>query len=248
MSIHQPIISTRLLQLLGLLLVLSFTTGALAQESDSLETVGEGFVGGNSDQIDYDNLIKELYGNDKAEAAVDSAALEALAQETVKKQRERRVFGPAPGMMPNSTFNGAYFEMTGASPFLVSDQLYSWYSFIDASVSVKLPYAVYVESLPLYLVVEVSTFSFVNTYPAGGEFKGMSYVGQASVIGNNSAAALGFGFWDGNLGSLLELNYRFRPTINSYLKFATRGVMITNVEPIGATWWVELRISTGLEL
>jgi hypothetical protein len=60
--------------------------------------------------------------------------------------------------------------------------------------------------------------------------------------------ALGFGFWDSEIGSMLELGYRFRPTKNTFLRVGTRGVLITDIELIGSAWWAELRLSMGFEL
>jgi len=105
-----------------------------------------------------------------------------------------------------------------------------------------------VESIPLYFLFEVSTFSFENTYPQGGDFAGLAYILQASAIGDQSSAALGFGFWDSEMGSMLELGYRFRPTKNTFLRVGTRGVLITDIEFIGSAWWAELRLSVGFEL
>lgn len=218
--------------------------GELGLENDSLETLKEGFSGATNSEIDYDALVKELYG--KSEKSP-----EANIEEPTKLEEPRvvsRVLGPAPGLLKNSVFHGAHVALNGASPFAVADQLFSWYSFIDAGITFKFPYELYVESIPLYLLFEISSFSFENTYPEGGTFAGISYIGQASAIGDRSAAVIGFGYWDRSMGGMLELNYRFRPTTNTFLRFGTRGVLITDINEMGAGWWLELRMSTGLEL
>jgi len=223
----------------------SGTSGSELTASDSLDIPDEGFSGDTDSEIDYQALIKELYGNEDTVSIAEEPAI--VPQAKSRKQRQV-IVGPAPGLFPRSALNGSHIAFTAASPFLVAGPLESWYSYIDGSMTLKLPFEVYVESLPLYLLFEVSSFNFENSHPEGGEFKGLAYILEASVIGDNSGALVGFGFWDRSMGSLMELNYRFRPTKNTFLRFATRGVLITDVEPLGATWWLEFRISTGLEL
>ena len=239
---------------LALILVIFLIGGRLsAQESnqdgspaDSTALPDEGFIGDGDSEIDYDALIKELYGKEEpTEVTADSISSEP----TRKKRRARqKPTGPAPGLFKRSALNGSHVAFSAASPYMTAKSFYSWYSYIDASATLKLPFEFYVESLPLYLLFEISSFRFENSYPEGGEFTGLAYIIQVSSIGDNAGAALGFGSWDGTLGSMVEANYRFRPTRNSFFRLGTRGVLITNVEPIGPVWWTELRVSMGIEL
>ncbi len=222
------------------------TEDAQQAESDSVTTVEEGFSGDGNSDIDYEALVKELYGEEeKKPQKTESSQAEKSANEKVKTRRE---VGPAPGLFKNSRLNGSHLAFNASSPFVVASQMQSWYSYIDMGMIYKFPYEIYVESLPLFILLEISTFSFENSYPEGGVFSGISYIMQASIIGENSGAAIGFGSWDGVMGSMLELNYRLRPTTNSFFRVGTRGVLITDVELLGATWWAELRLSMGLEL
>ena len=243
------LLNSRLLLALGIIMMSTFpvmaqdaTEPAEAGAQDSSMVFGDGQDG--SSDADYDALIKELYGS---EADRDAVAEEKPA-ETKKDEKRGATRGPAPGMFKNSRLNGSYLSFNMSTPYAVSGQLESWYSYIDAGMAVKLPYEVYVESIPLYFLFEVSTFSFENTYPQGGDFAGLAYILQASAIGDQSSAALGFGFWDSEIGSMLELGYRFRPTKNTFLRVGTRGVLITDIEFIGSAWWAELRLSMGFEL
>ena len=213
-----------------------------SQAGDSLMIYGDG----SNDDSDYDALIQELYGEEKK---AGKAAEKEGVTEAVQTSDRPTSSGPAPGLFKTtSRLHGYHLAINGVSPFATSEQFYSWYSYIDVGVSIKLPYEVYVESIPLYFVFEISSFNFENSYPEGGNFSGLSYIFQATAIGDQSGAAVGFGFWEAEMGSMLELNYRFRPTKNTFLRFGTRGVLITNIEEMGAVWWAELRISTGLEL
>lgn len=208
-------------------------------QGDSLQIIQEGFSGGAGDDIDYDALAEELYGEEKKQ--IQAPKINNLPEQPLESSVVR-------GLMKNSSLHGAHLSVNGSSPFAVAEPLRSWYSYIDASISVKLPYEVVVESLPVYILFEVSSFSFENSYPVGGSFAGISYVMQASTLGEHAGAAIGFGLWDGNLGSMLELNYRFYPLRNTFFRMGTRGIMITDIDPLGPTWWLELRLSMGLEL
>ena len=209
--------------------------------SDSMETFGDGSNSGNN--ADFEALIKELYGEEQELTIVRDSA----AQKKPVKVRTP-VTGPAPGLLKRSILHGSFLSFNASSPFATSEALFSWYSYIDAGVSLKLPYEIYVEAIPLFFIFEVATFNFENSYPEGGKFSGLCYIMQAVAIGDQASVALGFGYWDSELGSMLELNYRFRPSKNTFLRVGTRGVLITNIELIGSAWWAELRLSLGIEL
>jgi len=227
-----------------LVLLATFDTPAFGQ-NQSKSAAGDTTKSGKSQEAyDYDALVKELYATEEEKKEPS----ETVKPTTEERKRGPKNHGPAPGMFPNGRLNGASLSFTGSSPYAVSGNLESWYSYIDASVAVKLPYEVWVESIPLYFIFEVSTFSFENTFPQGGTFSGLSYVLQASAIGDQSSAAVGFGFWDSEMGSMLELGYRFRPTTNTYFRVGTRGVLITDIDTIGPAWWAEVKFSMGFEL
>lgn len=243
------LLTIRTLLVLGIVLMttsLVFAQDASVQNEEGAQDTSKVFGDGQngSSDADYEALIKELYGS---EADRDAVTEEKPAK--IKKDEKRTaVKGPALGMFKNSRLNGSYLSFNMASPFAVAGALESWYSYIDAGMAVKLPYVVYVESIPLFFLFEVSTFSFENTFPQGGSFTGISYIMQASAIGDQSSAAFGFGFWESNMGSMVELGYRFRPTKNSFLRIGTRGVLITDLDTLGPVWWAEMRLSIGLEL
>lgn len=238
-------------QILPLFLLASLMlTSSLAQEvsnttqtGDSL-TVSEQTSNTGSD-VDYDALVKELYGDPQVQAQKSTGATREPVETT---QGKAQISGPAPGMFPNRIISGMHLSVNGASPFAVATPLSSWYSYIDPGLSIKLAYEIIVENIPLYPLFEISTFNFENSFPEGGSFSGLAYIAQISAIGDNSAAVLGFGSWNGNLGSMMELNYRIRPTLNTFFRLGTRGVLLTNIDPLGEVWWLELRLSMGLEL
>ncbi|MCF6238613.1 MAG: hypothetical protein L3J79_07360, partial [Candidatus Marinimicrobia bacterium] len=142
-----------------LLITVLFSHSLLAQENaassdpepDSLATIEVGFSGSTDTDIDYEALVKELYGE---EAKKDPVAITKV--EPIKGRSRGQQVGSAPGLMQNSFLNGAHFALNASSPFAVSDPLFSWYSFIDGSLTFKIPYELYVESLPLYILFEVS--------------------------------------------------------------------------------------------
>jgi len=213
-------------------------------QGDSLLVIEEGFRGATDPGVDYDAYVKELYGDSEA-LKPSPVTADANSEAPTKKGRPS---GPAPGLFKNGRLNGMHIAINGASPFAVAPQLESWYSYIDAGITLKFPYQLPVDNMEINTLFEISTFSFANSFPQGGSFAGMAYIFEASAIGETSSAVMGFGFWDANIGTMMEVNYRIRPTTNTFLRVGTRGVLISNVEPLGATWWLELRFSMGLEL
>lgn len=239
--------------LLGFVLIMMISS-VMGQDQGSVgngSAAPDSAIGQRSDQsqsnsdIDYQALYKELYGEAKKDTNV---VAKAQPEEEQKKRKRGEKMGPAPGLFRNSYINGTHIAVNAASPYLVAGPLNSWYSYIDYGMTIKLPTELDVEDFPLAMLFEVSTFSFENSYPEGGAFEGLAYIFQVSAISDRAGATMGMGFWDTELGGMMELNYRFRPTKNTFLRFGTRGVLLNNVDPLGAVWWLESRISMGLEL
>lgn len=230
---------------LGLMTIVTLSTVLGQGMTDSLTTSPSQNGTQDNTNIDYQALYRELYGDTKKDT---SLAVAIEPDEELRKRKRGEKMGPAPGLFKNSFINTTHLAVTGASPYLVAGQLDSWYSYIDYGVTLKLPTEIDLEDFPLYMMFEVSTFSFENSYPEGGAFAGLAYIFQVAAIGDRAGAHMGLGFWDTELGGMMEVNYRFRPTKNTFLRFGTRGVLMSNVEPLGAVWWLESRISMGLEL
>jgi len=219
------------------------TTPDSLTQVDSLHNIEAGFSGNSSSDIDYEALVRELYGN--PDSSLQTAR---TTPAEIPKSKAKIIRGPAPGLLNKGILHGSHLAINAASPFAVATPLKTWYSFIDASLTMKLPIELDVETIPLFLLFEISSFNFENSLPEGGSFSGLAYIMQTSAIGDHAGATLGFGFWDASLGSMLELNYRLRPTTNTFFRLGTRGVLVTNIAPLGPTWWLELRLSLGLEL
>lgn len=231
--------------LLGLLIFVMIASNYGQEMADTLVTETSSTTNQQDANIDYQALYRELYGPAQKDTA---EVVEPAPVEEKRRKKRGEKMGPAPGLFQDSYINGMHFSMNAASPYAVTGQLNSWYSYIDYGITLKLPTELDVEDFPLFMLFEVSTFSFENSYPEGGTFEGIATMFQVAAIGDRAGASLGIGFWDGKLGSMMEVNYRFRPTTNTFLRFGTRGVLMSNVEPLGDVWWLESRISMGLEL
>ncbi len=220
-------------------------------EPDSAGAPVEPFSGGAADSnIDYDALVKELYGSEE-EPEATTPTTDVVEEKRRKKHKDRqeaeRGMASADGLL-----HGANLALNVVSPFATSGNLKSWYSEVDYGINLRLPYEVIVESMPLYFDIEISTFSFGNTFPEGGLFEGLAYNIRANAQFNRSGLHAGLGFWEEALGGLLQFEYIFWPGNSLFLKIGTRAVILTDVQPpdvdaLGAVWWMDLRMSTGLQ-
>lgn len=238
-----------------LLTLLVLTSALLAQDISPADTSSapiDPFSGSAADpDIDYDALVRELYGSSEEEVAEDTTAtvLEEVKQPRKRKQRAKTSHNL---LSSSSLFHGANLALNVASPYATTKTMQSWYSYIDYGVTLRLPYEAIVENFPLYFDVEVSTFSFENTFPEGGSFEGLSYSIRANAQFTRSGLHFGLGFWESALGGLLQYEYIFWPGNSLFLKLGSRAVLLTDVEPpdadpLGAVWWLDLRLSTGFQ-
>ena len=222
------------------LILVCLAAGVAAQNTTVADTTKPGV----DPDLDYDALVKELYGESSAKDT--TAVVENL--ESVNTRRRARRTDLQRGMAPNSMLHGANLVVITSSPYAVAPSLKSWYSYVDMGVTVRLPYRTQVESIPLYFDLAVNTFSFENQFPEGGLFEGLAYSAQMKAEWTRLGILVGLGFWDGALGGKLGADYTFWPFNALFLRVGSQGVLITEVEQLGAIWWLDLGLSIGLEL
>jgi len=225
---------------LTLPLLLLLAGGVFAQT----DSIGVDSVEAMVNDPEYQRLLEELYGEEETATVEASSVTEK--EEQIRKRRSRS--RTERGLLQEGYLHGMNFVITGASPYAVASNMHSWYSYIDMGFTLRLPYRTEVEAIPLYFDAEIATFSFENTFPEGGLYEGMAYLMRASAEWTHWGTSAGLGFWEGALGGLLEANYTFWPTNVLFARLGTRGVLVTDVEPLGTAWWLDLRFSVGFEL
>ena len=148
--------------------------------------------------------------------------------------------------------NGTMLEGTGFtlslySPQVVNEKLDTWYSFLDFSLSVELPWHYEMDPFTVAFLVDISSFNFENSFPVGGTFKGFTIMPtvQAQVMGLEAEAGLGVYYptW----GIMTGLGYSIRYH-SLYLSAGYRWNWAYKIEQVGSGWWLEPRITMGVKL
>lgn len=88
---------------------------------------------------------------------------------------------------------GFTVQVSAASPGYVNNTLQTWNSMIDVRVSIDFPFLMQVGPVKFRLGAEVTTFSFENSLPVGGEFGGVGVLGLVTFPAGPSSVQFGGG-------------------------------------------------------
>ena len=146
---------------------------------------------------------------------------------------------------------GTFLEGTGFtislySPQVVGDNMETWFSFMDYSFTSELPWHFTFDPVELSFSLDISSFNFNNSFPAGGEFKGVSVIPIARAESFGAEVELGMGMYYPSFGMLAGIGY----TYQFHSLFASAGYRwnwALNIDPIGAGWWLEPRFTFGVK-
>jgi len=146
---------------------------------------------------------------------------------------------------------GTFLEDTGFtlslySPQVVPVQLDTWFSFMDVSFTTELPWHVTFDRAELSFSVDISSFNFVNSYPVGGEFKGYSIMSIARVEAYGFELETGLGMYTPTFGALAGIGYSYQ-FHSLYFSAGYRWNWANDIDPIGSSWWLEPRFTTGIK-
>lgn len=145
---------------------------------------------------------------------------------------------------------GTFLESTGItlsfrSPHVVTENLETWYSFIDYSLTADLPWHLTFYPVELTFSVDISSFNFENSFPVGGAFRGLTVIPMAKAEAFGAELELGAGLFYPTFGVLAGAGY----TIQYYSIFASAGYRwnwVYDIDPIGSNWWLEPRFTLGV--
>lgn len=146
---------------------------------------------------------------------------------------------------------GTFLEDTGFtlslySPQVVPDQLNTWYSFLDFSLTTELPWHFTFDPVELSFSVDISSFKFVNSYPVGGQFKGVSVMPIARAELYGFEVETGLGVYTPTFGALAGIGYSYQ-FHSLFFSAGYRWNWAYNIDPIGSAWWLEPRLTTGIK-
>lgn len=147
---------------------------------------------------------------------------------------------------------GTILENTGFtfslySPQYVGSTLDTWYSYMDFSFTMDLPWHLNVNPVDLSFSIDISSFNFDNSFPAGGNFKGVTVMPIVRARTYGIEIEAGAGMYYPTYGALAGIGYSYK----FHSLFASAGYRwnwVSNVDPIGTSWWLEPRFTAGIKL
>ncbi|MCF7796707.1 MAG: hypothetical protein K9N22_09910 [Candidatus Marinimicrobia bacterium] len=142
---------------------------------------------------------------------------------------------------------GMAIEISAVSPFWVSRNMKTWYSFMDWRVGVQMPFSF---QLPLYGMrvtasAEIASFNFENTFPQGGQFGGISVLAYGRLLYQQFCVDAGFGLFGNTGGALFGAMYRYPISPNIYLGAGGRAIWVNKIEPLGSSSWADVQFLAG---
>lgn len=148
--------------------------------------------------------------------------------------------------------HGTFMEGTGLtisfySPQYVADKMNTWYSYMDYSLSIELPWHYAVEPANISFLLDISSFNFKNSFPAGGSFTGVSIMPMVRAEAFGVEAEVGVGMYAPTFGVMAGLGYSYQYH-SLFVSAGYRWNWAYNIDPIGAGWWLEPRFTTGIKL
>lgn len=146
---------------------------------------------------------------------------------------------------------GTFLEDTGFtlslySPQVVPEQLDTWYSYLDFSLTTELPWHVTFDPVELSFSVDISSFKFVNSFPVGGEFKGVSIMPLARAEIYGAELEMGLGMYVPTFGAMAGIGYSYQ-FHSLFFSAGYRWNWAYNIDSVGSVWWLEPRITTGVK-
>lgn len=138
------------------------------------------------------------------------------------------------------------FTLSLYSPQVVPDNLNTWFSFMDVSLTTELPWHYSFDPVELSFSVDISSFNFVNSFPVGGEFKGVSIMPLARVEISGIEAEFGLGMYTPTFGAMAGLGYSYQ-FHSLFFSGGYRWNWAYDIDPIGSSWWLEPRFTTGIK-
>jgi len=139
------------------------------------------------------------------------------------------------------------FTLSLYSPQYVAEPLKTWYSYLDFSFTTELPWRFTLYPAELSFSVDISSFSFVNSFPSGGTFKGLTIMPIARVETFGFEVEAGAGMYYPTFGALAGFGYSYK----FHSLFASAGYRwnwVSNIDPVGTSWWLEPRFTAGVKL
>lgn len=217
-------------------------------EGDATEDEGteeDDFFGdfGDEEEADDDTAVADTTELDEWGLESD-ADYESLITRTAEGEAPVHPLDLGP-RVEGTIFEDTGFTLSLYSPQVVPEELNTWFSFLDFSLTTELPWHYTLDPVELSFHIDVSSFNFVNTFPVGGEFKGFSIMPIARVEMYGIETELGVGLFTPTFGAIAGLGYSYQYH-SLFFSAGYRWNWAYEIDPIGSAWWLEPRFTTGI--
>ena len=143
--------------------------------------------------------------------------------------------------------DGAGFTLSFYSPQYVADKLNTWHSSMDYSLTIELPFHYDADPVNISFLIDISSFKFENSFPAGGDFTGISFMPMVRAEAGGFEAEIGAGMYSPSFGLMTGLGYALQYQ-SLFISAGYRWNWAYQIDPIGSSWWLEPRITMGIKL
>jgi len=209
--------------------------GDFENETADLETVadtsGIGDEWGLDDSADYEKLITKTVKGE------ESAFKEKVTDHPLDFRR----------YVEGTIFEGTGLTVSLYSPQYVAEGLTTWYSYVDFSLTTEFPWRFLFDPVALSFSLDISSFNFDNSFPAGGNFKGVTVMPMIRVESYGIELEVGAGLYYPTYGVMAGIGYSYK----FHSLFASAGYRwnwVAEIDPIGTSWWAEPRFTAGIKL
>jgi hypothetical protein len=217
-------------------------------------------TGASGEEDDFFGDFGEEDTAEEAEAEVDTVAVdewglggEADYESLITRTADGEVLEEVPDhpLELGKYVEGTFLEDTGFtlslySPQVVPEQMNTWYSFLDFSLTTELPWHFTFDPVELSFSIDISSFKFVNSFPVGGEFKGVSIMPLARAEIYGAELEMGLGMYTPTFGAMAGLGYSYQ-FHSLFFSAGYRWNWAYNIDPIGSGWWLEPRFTAGIK-
>ncbi len=274
-KLNRPSSNTGVVLVISVILLLLSSPSLYAQEEDLFGTAaddsllfGEEFDLGSDDfSFDFDEGV----GTDTTVAEEDDFfgdfgdEEEEVATEDTTDAEDDWGFGDEPAEVDSTleeypdhplnfrkkfqgtVLDGAGFTFSFYSPQYVAEKLTTWHSVMDYSVTLELPFHYEADPVNVSFLIDISSFNFENSFPAGGTFTGFSFMPMVRMEAVGFEVEGGVGIYYPSFGMMAGLGYALQYQ-SLFISAGYRWNWAYQIDPIGSSWWLEPRITAGIKL
>jgi hypothetical protein len=217
-------------------------TGVIQNEIKSIDTKNTPVAGVQVDTTTNQDTTTEKISATTKPSKKDSLGRNEEPQIEKKPKRKPAMQG---SIFSTGILEGLMVEISVGSPYAVTTNMDTWYSFLDYQVTVISPISFKLGSMKTNVTLEVSTFSFENTFPEGGQFNGTAYILMLSSHWLGLRSDIGIGMYGNQPALVTGVSMMLLEGSTFYFSSGLRGIAVQELTPIGMAAWSDFGGTIG---